>query len=96
MNIHLKALLAVVLSVTLISQADARDRNDQDNPRGQRPNFSSLDSNSDSSISYDEFSAEELPFGDPETVFNSIDTDGSGEISEEEFRAHKPPRRPRN
>ena len=60
-------------------------------PAEQRPEFSSLDSNSDKTISLEEFSTQPIPVGDHTSVFSKIDSNHDGLISEAEFKAHKPP-----
>ena len=61
-------------------------------PQGGPPQFSSIDSDGNGEISFDEFSAQEIPHGDHQTVFNDMDTDGDGVVTETEFSNHKPPR----
>lgn len=93
MNICQQVILkGLVLSVLVSTPVLASDKQKGGGDRPQRPEFSSLDLNSDSEISFEEFSSHELPHGDHETIFNNIDTDGSGFISETEFTSHKPPR----
>ena len=60
-----------------------------------KPDFSTIDTDGDGVISFEEFSAKKPPHGDAQTIFDSIDADGNGEISEQELSEHKPPRRER-
>ncbi|MBU2925944.1 EF-hand domain-containing protein [Colwellia sp. 4_MG-2023] len=91
MNIYIKQAIVVTLLVLASNQVLAKNtQNDGDRP--SRPTFESIDSNSDGDIDFDEFSSQELPHGDHQTVFDEIDTDNNGVISNEEFTNHKPPR----
>jgi len=91
MSIYSKAIVALALLFTIFSQVQADEKqHSREGPR-QRPCFSSLDSNSDGDINFNEFSSHKLPRGDHETVFTNIDSDANGMISKEEFKNHKPP-----
>jgi len=87
--VNVMIVLAMVVGVT--SQSYAQDSQER-GPKGARPDFSSIDSNNSGEIDFDEFSAQTLPHGDHQTVFDDIDADGNGVISEQEFSDHKPPR----
>lgn len=76
----------------------------QDGPKkGHKPPepekiFAKLDSNSDGSVSLDEFKASPRGQKNPDKagdVFNKIDADSSGGISLEEFKTHRPAHPPR-
>ena len=59
--------------------------------------FKKLDTNSDGSLSLDEFKAGPRAQKDPakaEEIFKKIDSDSSGSVSLEEFKAHRPPHPP--
>jgi Ca2+-binding EF-hand superfamily protein len=90
MKIYSKTIILITLLLATSSQIQAKDNMKH---KKQRPNFSSLDINSDGVIDFDEFSSHKIPHAVHQTVFNNIDTDDSGQISEEEFKNHKPPRR---
>ena len=91
MIIQSKVLLASIFTLVISMQAEAKPPSDEDRPeRPERPSFSSLDTNEDGIIGFDEFSSKELPFGEHQEVFDNIDADGDGEISQEEFESHKP------
>ncbi|WP_440877577.1 EF-hand domain-containing protein [Thalassotalea sp. PLHSN55] len=91
MNNYVKALVISALLVSVYNQAQAGEK-DKGQGKPQRPDFATIDSNGDSTIDFDEFSALELPHGDHQTVFDDIDSDGDGIISESELANHKPPR----
>lgn len=59
--------------------------------------FKKLDTNSDSSLSFEEFKARPKAQENParaEKVFKKIDTNGDGKVTLEELKAHRPPQRP--
>lgn len=87
-----KAFAAIVLSLVMFSQVQARDDSNRRGPP-ERPSFSSIDLDSNGEVSFDEFSSKEIPFGDHQTVFDNIDSNQDGVITEEEFESHKPPKR---
>lgn len=87
MHLHSKILLTLVFSLTTLVQAAPPEQD-----RKPRPVFSDIDTNSDGDISFEEFSARELPHGEHEEIFAIIDADNNGVISIEEFENHKPPR----
>ncbi|WP_372883037.1 EF-hand domain-containing protein [Psychromonas sp.] len=93
MDIRSNAILAMILGLAISSQvcASGNERGNGDMPPPP-PSFSSIDSDGNSEISVEEFSAQDLPQGDPETIFSEIDSNDDGVISEEEFASHKPPR----
>ena len=94
MNIYVKPIVAFTLLIVASNQALAK-KSMNEGERPSRPSFSSLDTNSDSDIDFDEFSSHEIPHGDHQTLFNEIDSDNNGVISAEEFDSHKPAH-PRN
>ncbi|WP_456295496.1 EF-hand domain-containing protein [Vibrio sp. AK197] len=77
----------IALSVILLSNtALAQDRpSPPDNPGGQPPSFSKMDTNGDSVVTCDEADG---PIRDH---FTEIDTNGDGKITEQEFTNHTPP-----
>ena len=88
-------LLALVMSVGVMSQSYAADSDQgrpEGKPQGGPPQFSSVDINDDGELTFEEFSAQEIPHGDHQTVFNDMDSDGNGEVSENEFTSFRPPR----
>ena len=85
-------LLAFALSVGFMGQSYAAGSEQGQRPQSGPPQFSSIDSDENGEISFDEFSAQEIPHGDHQTVFNDMDTDGDGVVTETEFSNHKPPR----
>ena len=94
MKNNLKIALITTLFIGLVGCSHADDR--QGPPKGERPDFSSIDSDGNGYIDFDEFSVQTLPGGDHQTVFDSIDADSDGQITEQEFSDHKPPRPPRD
>lgn len=84
--------LAATLILSTSSLVQAKKTMQDKEPRS-RPCFSSIDTNGDGEVNFDEFSSHKLPHGDHQTVFNSIDSDANGIISHEEFVNHKPPQR---
>jgi len=85
--------LISALFITVVGCSHADDR--QGPPGGDRPEFSTVDTDDSGYIDIDEFSAQTLPGNvDPETIFNHIDADGDGQITEQEFNDHKPPMPP--
>lgn len=94
MNTQFKFLTLVVFGLTtLFSQVEAKGDNSDRKGHRERPSFVSIDTDSNNEISFEEFSAHEIPFGDHQTIFNSIDSDSDGLITLEEFENHKPPQR---
>ncbi|CAM3043263.1 EF-hand domain-containing protein [Pseudoalteromonas distincta] len=85
--------LATVAILSIVFSANVAARGG-DNPP-EKPDFSSIDADSNGVISFEEFNAKKPPHGDAQTIFDSIDADGNGEISEQELSEHKPPRRER-
>jgi len=90
---YLGYVLVAVSALLLAGQADAQERMQGKGGKHQRPDFSSIDTNGDGYIVFDEFSSQEIPGGDHQTIFDSMDTDSDGKVSESEFNDHKPPRR---
>lgn len=87
MHLYSKVLLTLVFSMSTLVQAAPPEQE-----RKPRPVFADIDTNSDGEITFEEFSAQELPHGEHEEIFVSIDVDNNGVISSEEFENHKPPR----
>jgi len=95
MNKNLKITLATVLFTGLVGCSHADDRKGPPGG-GERPDFSSIDTDGNGYIDFEEFSVQKLRGGDHQTVFDSIDADSDGQITEQEFSDHKPPRPPRD
>ena len=93
MHKYTKLALTMMLLVSASSLVQAKDSGQNKKATHQRPSFTSIDTNSDGDIDFDEFSSQELPQGDHQIVFDIIDTDSNGVISNEEFVNHKPPPR---
>jgi len=85
-------LIAFALSVGFMGQSYAAGSEQGNRPQGGPPPFSSIDSDGDGEISYSEFSSQEIPHGDHQTIFDEMDSDSNGVVSEEEFNSFKPPR----
>lgn len=96
MSNYIKLTLAIMLSISVTSQVQAKNSEHNQNRQHQRPSFESIDTNSDGEVNFEEFSSHKIPHGDPQTIFDSIDTDSNGIISNEEFTNHKPPQRRKN
>lgn len=101
-TITLLSAMALAASLSFGQDKPAAPGKGPHGPGGpdKRPNpeeiFKKLDTNTDGSISLDEFKAGPLGQKDPakaEEVFKKIDADSSGGISLEEFKAHRPPHR---
>lgn len=84
-----RSILLFTLGLSVCGSLMAAPSNDR--PKGA-PDFSTIDTNGDGVIDFDEFSSHPIPHGDHETIFNNIDTDQNGEISKDELSSHKPPR----
>lgn len=96
MRIQIKLLMLCVLGfATLLSQAQAKGNDSGRKGHKERPSFTSLDTDSSDSISFEEFSAHEIPRGDHQTIFDNMDSDNDGVITVEEYENHKPPQRKR-
>jgi hypothetical protein len=96
MSSSVKSLtLCCLIGVSVSLTAYAQDRGSKDKPKHERPQFSSLDLDSDESVTFAEFQQSKVPNNDHATIFGHIDTDGDGVLTEEEFTNHKPPRRER-
>ncbi|MFT6984669.1 MAG: Ca2+-binding EF-hand superfamily protein [Psychromonas sp.] len=92
MNIRSNVIIVLALFTVAASQTYAADSVQENGKRPPRPSFEEVDSDSDGEIDFDEFSLQELPHGDHQTVFAEIDTDSDGVISNQEYSDHKPPR----
>tara|TARA_R110001583_G_scaffold103271_1_gene250429 strand:+ start:2324 stop:2641 length:318 start_codon:yes stop_codon:yes gene_type:complete len=86
-----KLIIAIILLILASSLVHAKNSMSDKNEPPPRPCFNSLDLNEDGDIDFDEFSSQEIPHGDHQTIFNSIDINNNGVISSEEFINHKPP-----
>ncbi len=95
MYIDKELIIVITLLLAVSSQVQAKITIKNKERMHQRPSFESLDINSDTGISFDEFSSHKIPHGDHQTVFSLFDTDNNGVISKEEFVNHKP-RHPKN
>ena len=95
MNISNKVIIATLLFIA-INSAYAQKQDGGKGQKHQRPEFSEIDTNENGEIDLAEFSQQQLPFGDYETVFNHIDADSNGVISQDEFASHKPPHKRRH
>jgi len=98
MAIRLTSVIILLMCASTLVQAKPSDQNTEykkynKNRPHQRPSFDVLDLNANGEITYEEFSANNIPHGDHQTIFNKIDTDINGAISQDEFLNHKP--RPR-
>lgn len=83
----------IVSQFIVSSSALASPNNGQHNDRKGPPAFSTLDLNSDGSVTLEEFQQHSIPHGDHATVFNNIDANGDGTINQTELSEHKPPHR---
>ena len=86
-------IIFTALLFSLLNPVQAKESQEHSQKLKARPCFSSLDTNSDGVINFEEFSAHQLPRGKHETVFANFDSDDNGEISQQEFKDHKPPQR---
>ncbi|MBU2871547.1 EF-hand domain-containing protein [Colwellia sp. E2M01] len=91
MNQYSKLVLSIAIVISTATTVQAENAEHSKNGPPQRPTFEQLDINQDSEIDFEEFSSQEIPHGDHQTIFDMIDIDGSGFISNEEFVNHKPP-----
>jgi Ca2+-binding EF-hand superfamily protein len=87
--------LCCLIGISLSLSAHAQERGGKDMPRGERPQFSSLDLDGDGSVTYAEFEQSDVPNNEHATIFGHIDADGDGVLTEAEFTNHKPPSRSR-
>lgn len=104
-KIGMMSLLTTLSFSTMSHAAKAsnyNDENDKDSgndacpynhQRPNKPQYSTLDLNDDSSITLEEFQEHRLPHGDHQTVFTAIDINQDGLITQEEFENHRPPHR---
>ncbi|MCC5450596.1 EF-hand domain-containing protein [Rheinheimera sp. UJ51] len=90
---HKTTALSVFITFALLSNNVVAQQEKAEKRPKPRPEFSSLDSNGDNLLQWDEFSSISLPHGSVEEVFQSMDTDQDGVVSAEEYAAHKPPRK---
>ncbi|WP_166738803.1 EF-hand domain-containing protein [Psychromonas algarum] len=88
-------IIALLVILGASSQLVAQEMQQQNGPKGERPDFTSIDIDNSGDIDFDEFLQQKLPHGDHQTVFDDMDKDGDGYITEEEFKNHKPPRPPK-
>ena len=87
--------LCCLIGISLSLSAHAQDRGGRDMPRGEPPQFSSLDLDGDGSVTYAEFEQSDVPNNEHATIFGHIDANADGVLTEEEFTSHKPPSRNR-
>ena len=95
MRIRSNVMIAIAMGLAVSSQVYAEDNEQAKGKKPPRPSFASIDANVDGEIDFDEFSLQELPHGDHQTVFSEIDTDSDGIVTKQEYQKHKPPRRPK-
>lgn len=93
LSLNIIVVLGLLLSAFTLSYAE--EQYEKEGKRPPRPDFSSVDSDSNGEVSLDEFSQQALPHGDYETIFSEIDSDSDGVITEQEYSDHKPPRPPK-
>lgn len=93
MSIRSNVMIALAICLAFSCQVYAAENEKNRGKRPMRPSFASIDSNDDGEIGFDEFSLQELPHGEHQTVFDDIDADSDSVISCQEFADHKPPRR---
>lgn len=91
MSIFSNKIIIATLLITCASQAYAKSDERRKGERAQRPAFSTIDSDQNSEIDFNEFSQQTLPFGDHETIFSAIDSNNDGVINEDEYVNFKPP-----
>jgi len=89
---HLTSTTIIVL-LSIVFSANIAAKGSNNKP--PKPDFSTLDTDGNGAISFDEFNTKKPPHGDAQTIFDEIDADGNGEISEQELSEYKPPRRER-
>lgn len=85
--------LAIMAIATSLSFGQEAPKKEGKQPPDPEKIFKKLDSNSDGSVSLDEFKASPRGQKNPEKageIFKKLDTDSSGGISLEEFKAHPP------
>ena len=83
-NMQTKTVLAITLLLVIFSQAPAQAKEQNRDRPGPPPAFSSIDVNGDDEINFEEFSQQELPHGDHQTIFN--ESDNNGVLSKTEFK----------
>jgi len=86
-----KNVLAITLLFVIFSQTPAQAQEQNRDRPGPPPAFSSIDINGDGEVDFDEFSQQQLPNGDHQSIFDDIDSDSNGVISKTEFKDHRPP-----
>lgn len=91
MYMQSKTVLATALLFVIFSQTPAQAQEQNRGRPGPPPAFSSIDINGDGEVDFDEFSQQDLPSGDHQTIFDEIDSDSNGVISKTEFKNHRPP-----
>lgn len=95
MKIRSNTIMAMVVGFAVSSQSYAADNDQGRDMPPPPPSFTSVDTNADNEISLAEFSTQELPHGDNQTIFSEMDSNGDGVVSKQEFDGFKPPRPPR-
>lgn len=85
------SLAALAMAANLAIAEDAKPDATKEKPkRNPEDVFKKLDSNSDSSVSVDEFKAGRKDPAKAEEMFKKRDKDGDGKLTLEEFKAHAP------
>ena len=78
------AILAVTLLAYTAVQAGGSGGQGQNNGKGERPDFASIDTDGNGELSYEEMS--NGPRGaPPQDMFDQLDADGNGEVSKQEM-----------
>jgi hypothetical protein len=89
MKFHIQAAGVIAITTTLAFAEDAPAKHDKPKPNPEAA-FKKLDTNSDGSLSLDEFKASPRGRKNPakaEEVFKKLDADSNGSVSLEEFKA---------
>jgi hypothetical protein len=92
MKVRSNLIMAMLLGLAISGQVYAEDNEwgPGNMPPPPRLDFTSLDSDSDGELTYEEFLEQEVPMGDHERMFSEMDSDGDGIVSEEEFESFRP------
>jgi len=87
----IRSNIIMVVGLVVSSQTYAANNEQGRGNMPPPPSFTSVDTNSDNEISLEEFSTQELPQGDYQTVFSDMDSNSDGVVSKKEFEGFKPP-----